>query len=167
VLCFKRVEEAFEYRLLHPTLDKIVRWMVEDRIWWDETGEEEAVVTEVWRSQQETERIYAAAGLPAPKASVHGDRKDPMNALSGCRGIDFSVRSFSAGCRSGRPYAEWPFIDRDMLVRLVARINGAWRYQKSEAHQVAVLHDISGLHLHLQVRQGDETQRRREGVGPA
>jgi hypothetical protein len=46
-------------------------------------------------------------------------------------------------------------------------VNEAWQYQLTEKHQVALVHAVSGLHVHLQVAQGDTTHRRTPAVTEA
>jgi hypothetical protein len=158
MLLFKNVYDAPETGILHSRLWTIVEWSFLP--WQEETGEPVIIVTEVWRSRQQTLRIYAEAGLPAPAFSVHEDTRQFGNPLTGCRGIDFSARSASRGIGLGLAYGEWPLIPRFRLEAFAERVNATWRYHAADEKQVALVHDVSGLHVHLQVRSGDETVRR-------
>jgi hypothetical protein len=153
---FKDLESAYELRLLHRTLYSVLRWIVDEGAWHEATGESDLVVTDVWRSQAETDRIYREAGLPAPARSVHSETLHPGDPHTGCRGLDLSVRRPTPG----KPYAEWPPIERGRLERFVAAVNEAWRYHPEERYQVALLHDVAGLHVHLQVARENLTARR-------
>lgn len=159
MLIFKDSREAFETGLLHPTLRTIVRELA-DGLWQKLTNQEHLVVTELWRSREQTIARYASAGLPPPAFSVHEAVKENGHPLSGCRGADISVRNANAGLAAGRPYQDWPFLDPALCRQVVVAINAEWRYQESERHQVALYHNIDGVHIHLQVRPGDETLRR-------
>lgn len=152
---FKDLDSAYELRLLHATLYGLLRWIVEEVAWEQATGEPDLIVTEVWRSRAETIRIYEAAGLVPPAVSVHELTKEMGDPWSGCRGLDLSIRRPGIG-----PYESWRVIPDAQVLAFVALVNGAWRYQASEAHQVALFHDVSGPHVHLQVARGDETKRR-------
>ena len=159
MLIFKHVKTALEARLLHPTLWAILAELADGQ-WKRLTNQEHLIVTELWRSREQTIARYASAGLPPPAFSVHEATKEPGNALSGCRGADVSVRNANAGLASHKEYADWPFLDPD-LCRLVAdRLNERWRYQETEAHQVALYHAVDGVHIHLQCRADNETVRR-------
>lgn len=158
MLLFKNTHDAPETGILHARLWSIVEWSIP--VWQEETGEIVIVVTEVWRSRQQTLRIYAEAGLPPPAFSVHEETRQFGNPLTGCRGIDFSARSAGAGIGRGLEYGEWPLIERDSLLDFAARVNSTWRYHAADQKQVALVHDVAGLHVHLQVRPGDETVRR-------
>lgn len=135
MLAFKRAADAEHFAILHPTLKEILVEIV-NGIWREETGGDLVVVTELWRSRDETIARYRSAGLQPPEASVH--EQVP------CRGADLSVLAITAeGAR-----------------KVVSRVNTRWRYEAAETHQVALFHDVAGVHLHLQVRPGDETRRR-------
>lgn len=152
MLTFVRSATARDVATLHPTLWAIVR-EIADVLWLEHTGQENVYVTELWRSREETLRQYRSAGLPPPAFSVHEAVKVLGDPLSGCRGADLSVRMFRAGQR----YEDWPRLPVPVCREVVAAINRRWRYQESEAHQVALYHSVTGPHVHLQVRPGSET----------
>jgi hypothetical protein len=159
MLIFKATKTALEARLLHPTLWTILAELA-DGEWKRLTNQEHVVVTEVWRSREQTIARYASAGIAPPVFSVHEAVKEVGVHLSGCRGVDISVRDANAGLAARRPYADWPFLE-PQLCRLVAdQINERWCYQESDAHQVALYHAVDGPHVHLQVRAQGETVRR-------
>jgi hypothetical protein len=147
--------------MLHRTLWSVFTWA--EPAWTRTTGQRHLVVTCVWRSQQETNELYAAAGLPAPLTSVHATVQTLSDPFSGVRGIDLSARDADAGLASGKPYEQWPLLDRELLNAFAAAVNGAWRYQPEERYQVALVHSVNALHVHLQVARGDTTRRR--GLG--
>lgn len=103
------------------------------------------LVTDLYRPREETVEIYVAAGETPPRVSVH--------EVKPCRGADVAVR-VPAG--DGR----WEQLSFGTARAIEGAVNAAWRYQESEAHQVALFHDIAGAHIHLQCRPGDETRRR-------
>lgn len=157
---FRTVGDSIEMRLLHPRLAEIVTWLVDGGTWSAITGTRDAIVTEVWRSRQQTVAIYEAAGLAPPAASVHEAIKTVGNPLSGCRGIDFSARDGDRGAILGLPYEHWPMLSTERLKALETRINAIWQYNAADDKQVALVHSVSGVHLHLQVRPDAETRRR-------
>jgi|SRR6187431_549073 len=135
MIAFKRMIDAEHYAILHPRLKDILSEIV-GGIWHEETGDDLVVVTELWRSREETIARYRSAGLQPPAASVH--EQVP------CRGADLSI--LAVGERAAK--------------KVVARVNTRWRYEASENHEVALFHDVAGVHIHLQCRPGDETRRR-------
>lgn len=155
MLTFVHSATARDVASLHPTLWTIVREIV-DGLWLEHTGQEHVYVTEMWRPREKTIAIYRAAGLPPPAASVHESTKVLGESLSGCRGTDLSVRM----ARVGLAYTEWPFLPNGVIRQLVNAVNERWRYQESDQHQVTLYHAVSGPHVHLQCRAGDETVRR-------
>jgi len=158
MLCFARPVVAAQVALLHPTLWTIVQ-AIANGLWLEHTGQDNLVVTELFRTHDQTVALYTRAGLAAPAASVHESVKVAGDALSGCRGADLSVRMARPGLR----YDEWPFLPTSMVRHLVRAVNERWRYQQSEQHQVALFHAVSGPHVHLQVRPQGETVRRVDG----
>lgn len=160
MLLFRKVAESLEMRLLHPRLVQIVEWLHEDGVWELHLDTPLIPVTDVWRSRQQTVRIYEAAGQPPPAYSVHETTKAMWDPMSGTRGIDLSARDARVGLMRQLTYAQWPMHDMVRLEQLEAAINASWRYNTADDKQVALLHSVSGLHLHLQVRPGDETKRR-------
>jgi len=159
MLIFKTTKTALEARLLHPTLWTILAELADSQ-WKQLTNQDHLVVTELWRSREQTIARYATSGLARPAFSVHESVKEAGAAFSGCRGADISVRNATAGLSARTPYADWPFIDADICRMVADRINSSWRYQDSEAHQVALYHAVAGVHIHLQCRPGNETVRR-------
>jgi hypothetical protein len=155
VLTFARSSIARDVASLHPTLWQIVRELA-DGMWFEYTSQENMIVTEMFRTHDETVRIYTEAGLTPPAASVHEAVRVLGDPWSGCRGADISVRM----ARPGMRYQDWSYLPSTLIRACVTAINKRWRYQESEAHQVALFHDIAGLHVHLQVRSGQETIRR-------
>lgn len=92
-------------------------------------------VTSVWRSDQETRAIYAAAGKPAPAASVHG--------TTPVRGVDMVPR-----CR--RHPARAPTELDPLCAAVSAKVN--LRIQYPRGKRAVVWHDIgAGAHWHCQV----------------
>lgn len=152
---FKDLASAYELRLLHPRLYDILSWIVDDGVWKAATGEPDLVITEVWRSRQETLRIYEEAGLPAPAISVHETIKELGNHWSGCRGLDLSIRRPISGSYDG-----WPLIVPDQVVAFVARVNATWLYHPEDRFKVALYHSVAGPHVHLQVARENVTVRR-------
>jgi hypothetical protein len=145
MLSFARAIVAFETKHLHPTLEQILRETA-DGLWQLHTGQEYVIVTDIYRTHEETIRIYSEAGLKPPVVSVH--------ELG--RGVDLSVRMATPG----RTYQEWPFLPAKLIREYVSAVNRRWRYQESEEHQVALYHNVAGVHVHLQCRPGGETVRR-------
>lgn len=155
MLAFERSHIAKETALLHPTLWTILR-LIADGLWFEHTQQENVIVTQIFRTRAQTIAIYQAAGLTPPDSSVHESVKIAGDAMSGCRGCDLSVRM----ARPGMRYDEWSFLPSTRVRAFVDAVNATWRYQESEAHQVALYHSVSGPHVHLQVRPNDETKRR-------
>jgi hypothetical protein len=152
MLTFVRSATARDVGMLHPTLWKILREIV-DVLWLEHTGQSNVYVTELWRPREETIRLYQSAGLAPPAFSVHETAKVLGDPWSGCRGADLSVRT----TRAGQRYEDWPRLPVPVCREVVAAINRRWRYQESEAHQVALYHSVTGPHVHLQVRPDQET----------
>jgi hypothetical protein len=152
MLTFVRSYVAHDVASLHPTLWSIVR-EIADWMWAEYTHQENVYVTQLWRSHDETVRIYREAGLPPPASSVHEAARVLGDPWSGCRGADLSVRMY----RAGQPYDTWPTLPPSVVRELVAAVNQKWRYQSGEQHQVALFHHVSGPHVHLQCRPGQET----------
>lgn len=155
MLTFARSSIARDVASLHPTLWQIVRELA-DGMWFEYTSQENMIVTEMFRTHDETVRIYTEAGFTPPAASVHESVRVFGDPWSGCRGADISVRM----ARPGMRYQDWPFLPATVVRKAVTAINNRWRYQESEAHQVALFHSVAGTHLHLQCRPERETVRR-------
>lgn len=163
MVLFKSSVQVFQTHLMHSVLATVFRDVV-DRFWWETIGERTLVVTEIWRSRDQTIAYYQAAGLPVPEASPHETVKIPMDPFSGCRAFDISDRSADRGLREGLDYGMWPHLEVEKLTALVRRVNHEWRYEPSERHQVALLHNVRGRHLHFQVRPANETERRHRDI---
>lgn len=155
MLTFVRSHTSYDVATLHPTLRRIL-FEIADGLWADETNQENVYVTCLWRCRDDTVRLYAEAGLPVPAFSVHEAVRVLGDPMSGCRGADLSVRMQ----RYGQPYETWPMLPPQVARRLVDAVNRRWRYQESEEHQVAIYHAVSGPHVHLQCRPGNETGER-------
>lgn len=153
MICFKTTGELDEWRGVHPILKEVVKDWAE--IWGLITGAPLVVITEIYRSHQESVEIYAAAGLVAPAVSVHETRPEQWVELSGIRGVDASTRA----PRSGQ-YSGWPHSPDGHVEQAVQELNQRWIYQAGGAHQVALYHSVGGKHVHLQCRPGSETHRR-------
>ncbi len=141
---------AQQWRLVHPVLAEVVFDFV--AIWREITGESGLYATSIFRRRADTLRIYEAAGLEPPAVSVHESSHDPSEPLSGCRGVDVGVRRIF----SGQPGT----VDPADAAMAVDALNTRWRYQASDAHQVALFHKVDGWHVHLQCRPLAETCRR-------
>lgn len=159
MLAFVRSHLAHDVAMLHPTLWRIVR-EIADWMWLEYTNQENVYVTSLWRSRAETVRLYEEAGVAPPAASVHEAVRMLGDPWSGCRGADLSVRMQ----RPGQPYDTWPLLPPKVSRAFVEAVNKKWRYQESEAHQVALYHAVSGPHIHLQVRPEQETIEREQVV---
>ena len=144
MIILKGQTEWGELHLLHPTLLRVLQYA--DSIWGRYTGEQVMVITCIYRDRDETVRIYNQAGKKPPRVSVH--------ELLPCRGLDLGVRRV----RPTLDYGSWPLMADEMGFRLASDINQKWCYQESEDHQVALYHNVSGPHIHTQVR--DETAER-------
>ena len=135
-----------ELHLLHPTLVEVCQDFQE--LWRGLVGPIRLpVITEVWRSHQETVALYLAAGRNPPRYSVHETRP--------CRGLDWSSRAHDG--------YQAPM---EVCRRIEQKLNLRWRYHAAGRYNVCHAHTLAGLaglHFHLQVRPGDETQRRQPG----
>ena len=163
IVVFKSPVQVFQTHLLHATLQAVFRDIV-DRFWVESIGERTLVVTEIFRTRAQTIAYYQAAGLPVPDSSPHETVKIQGNPYTGCRAFDISDRSADRGIGGGLEYAMWPHLEVEKLTDLVKRVNHEWRYEPSERHQVALLHNVRGRHLHFQVRPDQETGRRHPGL---
>lgn len=141
MLCFKISSDARFFAILHPTLQEIVLDLT-NGIWKEKTGEEDLVLSELWRDHDDTVASYRAAGLDPPKISVH--------ELLPCRGADVSVRRRLDGA----------YLPDAQVKEVVEELNQRWQYHLTDRYQVALFHDVRGPHIHLQVRPGTETKRR-------
>jgi hypothetical protein len=155
MLTFVRTATAHDVASLHPTLWRILR-EVADQLWLEHTGQENVYVTELWRSREATLRLYQEAGMTPPATSVHEAVRVLGDPWSGCRGADLSVRMH----RPGQRYEDWPMLPPKVCRDAAAAINRRWQYQATEEHQVALYHAVSGPHIHLQVREQQETSPR-------
>jgi hypothetical protein len=156
MIAFKQVSIASEMRLLHPRLAHILGWIGDTDVWRRTTGCSFFVITCLFRSRDQTVKLYEEAGKAPPAVSVHECVKLPMDPWSGCRGADISARRPSLTA----PYGQWEFLPDDVLHRFVEEVNSAWRYHEAERYNVALYHSVSGPHVHLQVARLDETKRR-------
>ena len=140
--CCKTWQDGVEQHLLHPTRVEMCQDF--QGVWGRMVGHRLPVITEVWRSHQETVALYLAAGRNPPRYSVHETRP--------CRGLDWSSRAsdgYQMTLETGRVLERY--------------LNQRWRYHAAGKYNVCHLHTLAGLaglHFHLQVRPADETQRR-------
>ncbi len=153
MIACKTKAEAWQIHWLHPRLWEIVCWL-EEELWHKITAQHVMVLTEIFRTREETTALYA--GRIPPASSVHECKPERGAVLSGTRGVDISDRRVVAGL----PYWEWPKMTAGIMELVEHEINRTWQYRESNAHQVAVYHDVKGTHLHLQCRPEDETVRR-------
>jgi hypothetical protein len=86
MIILKTPRQGRELAMLHPTLWSVLLWS--EPVWTERTGSRHLVVTCVWRSQDETNQLYAAAGLGAPAVSVHSTVKT-LHDGSAAAGVDF------------------------------------------------------------------------------
>ena len=155
MLCFARTNVAAQVALLHPTLWTIVQ-EIAGGLWLEHTAQEHVVVTDLFRTHEQTVAFYARAGLPVPDDDGHASIKVNGDPLSGCRAADLGVRMQRPGMR----WDEWPLLPTDLVRALVRAVNERWRYQANDAQQVAQFNTAGEPHVHVGVRPGNETVRR-------